>query len=131
MKLPIKTRKQSGLNGKPVTRTNIGQKAKEVLAQSTKTNRIKTSFSSTENVGNTVSEIKRKSRELQAMILEVLTNPFSELNIIKVMEKVKREKPEKIMDMARAVLPKDINIEVEEKRFAPVIIPALNRNLVN
>ena len=59
------------------------------------------------------------------MILDVFTNEYSTLSIDKVMERVSKESPQALLGLAKAVLPKDINIEVEEVKHVPIIIPAL------
>ena len=118
MELPVKSRKDLNL------------RETEHKTAKNKTGLSFSAFNPGAAAGN-VNEIKKKARQLHGMILETLTNEFSPVNINNVIKRVAKEKPEQILQLAKAVIPKDINVEVEEKRTAPIIIPALNRGSQN
>lgn len=112
MELPVKSRKELGLEG--TTTKEIKNKQVDFS---------KVPPGQHNRVGK--SDIQQKSRQLQGMILDLLTNDFSDLNIQRVMEKVNKQKPEQILGLVKAVLPKDVNMEVEHKKTAPIVIPGL------
>lgn len=126
MQLKVKSRKQLNLGVKPTGKGNKNTPAANKRFTSSSSPQYGASSSNT-----SMSEIKRKSQQLQSIILDCFTNPLSDVHAEKVISKVSKEKPEALLGLMKSVIPKDVNVQVEEKRTVPVIIPALNRGANN